>query len=562
MSVYVYLGPTLPVEEARRHLDAIYLPPIEQGDLLRLMREKPYAVGIVDGRFQFVPSVWHKEILTALAQGVHVFGAASMGALRAAELAEFGMIGIGAVYEKYRSGELEDDDEVAVAHATAEHGFLESSDAMVNIRDTCEAAANEGVLSAPDAARIVEIAKDLFYPERHWARIFEVARAAGIDTAAIDSFRRQRIPAKRRDAIALLDRMATFCVQPRSPFRPRFTLERTIFLDNLQIEAETVAPGFDDASHAVARKKVLLELLALQEARRLGLLIEPQDLSDMAAWFGLEAAADPEVLTRFVALAKVQEHYRGAIERALPAHLAIVSAGSRPSDWSQWNIALSRTTAPAAHNARELFALLEPELQHLRDAGALTQFFFMRKAPDIRLRFRGDPAALTGPLTRIFETARDCGHIERFFPSIYEPETRRFGGPAAMELVHAYFDAGTRAWLAWPAAPPEYAVAVLQHLFQQTLQSAPEAAQVWDLLAEGAPEVEAAGGVWTGEFTADDLHANLALAEGLQRLWHSGALQAGLRSLLAAVAMFHFNRYGIAGPQQAALAKGMALAYA
>ena len=49
----------------------------------RSIAHRPRAIGIIDGYFQQVPSVWHKEILWAMAQGVHVFGSASMGALRA-----------------------------------------------------------------------------------------------------------------------------------------------------------------------------------------------------------------------------------------------------------------------------------------------------------------------------------------------------------------------------------------------------------------------------------------------------------------------------------------------
>ena len=71
------------------------------------------AIGIIDGYFENIPSVWHKEILWAMSQGIHVFGSASMGALRAAELAPFGMEGVGAIFEAYRDGWLEDDDEVA-----------------------------------------------------------------------------------------------------------------------------------------------------------------------------------------------------------------------------------------------------------------------------------------------------------------------------------------------------------------------------------------------------------------------------------------------------------------
>ena len=46
-----------------------------------------------------------------------------MGALRAAELHVFGMVGVGRVFELFRDGLLEDDDEVAVAHGPADSGY-------------------------------------------------------------------------------------------------------------------------------------------------------------------------------------------------------------------------------------------------------------------------------------------------------------------------------------------------------------------------------------------------------------------------------------------------------
>src|SRR5581483_2813112 len=85
-------------------------------------------------------AVWHKEILWALTQGIHVYGSASIGALRAAELAPFGMVGVGRIFEAYRDGRLEDDDEVAVVHGPAEHAFQVHSEALVNLRATLAAA--------------------------------------------------------------------------------------------------------------------------------------------------------------------------------------------------------------------------------------------------------------------------------------------------------------------------------------------------------------------------------------------------------------------------------------
>ena len=80
-------------------------------------------IAIIDGYFERMAAVWHKEILLALERGIAVWGAASMGALRAAELAPFGMIGVGAIYRAFARGALDADDEVAVAHLPAEHGY-------------------------------------------------------------------------------------------------------------------------------------------------------------------------------------------------------------------------------------------------------------------------------------------------------------------------------------------------------------------------------------------------------------------------------------------------------
>ena len=138
-----FLGPTLEAGEAREILAADYLPPVRQGDIYRaLSARKVDAIAIVDGIFENHAAVWHKEVLWALSQGVAVYGAASMGALRAAELDLFGMIGIGKIYQAYKSGRyepfddpFEGDDEVAVVHGPSEASRF-SSLALVNLRES------------------------------------------------------------------------------------------------------------------------------------------------------------------------------------------------------------------------------------------------------------------------------------------------------------------------------------------------------------------------------------------------------------------------------------------
>jgi len=93
----VYLGPTLSRVAAEKVLTAEYLPPIRRGDLARL-REEVRFVGIVDGEFYQSLAVSPKELLPLLKRGVKVFGASSMGALRAAETYTLGTVGIGRVF--------------------------------------------------------------------------------------------------------------------------------------------------------------------------------------------------------------------------------------------------------------------------------------------------------------------------------------------------------------------------------------------------------------------------------------------------------------------------------
>ncbi len=179
MKVFIFLGPTLSWQDARTEFDATYLPPVAQGDLYRAAREKPFAIGIIDGYFERLPAVWHKEILWALSQRIHVFGAASMGALRAAELARFGMQGVGEIYQAFASGKIEDDDEVAVAHGDASSGFRAASEAMVNIRATLAQAQAQGAIAGDFRRRIETLAKDTFYPERSYPHILARGRRRG-----------------------------------------------------------------------------------------------------------------------------------------------------------------------------------------------------------------------------------------------------------------------------------------------------------------------------------------------------------------------------------------------
>jgi len=293
MNAYIFLGPTLPADEARKELDAIYMPPASQGDVYRVANRRPQAIGIIDGYFECIPAVWHKEILWAMSHGIHVFGCSSMGALRAAELAAFGMEGAGRIFEAYRDGRLEDDDEVAVAHLPADYGYRPTSVAMVNIRATFEAAEKAGVIKKGLRRKLEKIGKEFFYQERSYRVILDRAAERCV-SGELEALRRWlptgEVDQKRLDALVMLRAMRALLEADPPPKRVQYSFEYTANWEiarsragHLQIDsggrADTV---FTDAlldelrlegdTYARNRQASLLRFFMLEEAARQGMV--------------------------------------------------------------------------------------------------------------------------------------------------------------------------------------------------------------------------------------------------------------------------------------------------
>ncbi|MBT2452270.1 hypothetical protein J7F03_35475 [Streptomyces sp. ISL-43] len=170
--VVVYAGPTISAADVRAVLpEAEVRPPAGRGDLLAERWSPGDVVVVIDGYFRERRSVGHKEILQVLTEGADVVGAASMGALRAAELVPCGMRGLGAVYEMYASGEIDGDDEVGVLHGPAEMGYPAQTVALVNLRYGCKEGAETELVPAEAGQRIVAAAAALPFTHRGWKDI-------------------------------------------------------------------------------------------------------------------------------------------------------------------------------------------------------------------------------------------------------------------------------------------------------------------------------------------------------------------------------------------------------
>jgi hypothetical protein len=183
--------------------------PASQGDIALAVVQGATGIGLIDGRFEDVAAVWHKEILYALERGVAVFGAASMGALRAAECAAFGMVGVGRVFQRYVSDDLTDDAAVAQLHAPAELGYLPLTEALVNVEATLQRLLDLALLRPEEAKRLDDTARRLFFKERTYDLVLgRSGLEAGSRGQEIrDLIRTHRVDVKREDAFLLVDRL-------------------------------------------------------------------------------------------------------------------------------------------------------------------------------------------------------------------------------------------------------------------------------------------------------------------------------------------------------------------
>lgn len=322
--IYVFLGPTLAEKEARAELDAVYLPPVSAGDVYRLWRRKPRAIAIVDGYFDRVPAVWHKEIMWMMEHGVHVFGGASIGALRAAELDGFGMHGVGWVYQAFRGGTLDRDDEVAVRHATADDGYRPLSEAMVNIRRTLQAAQHQGIVSAATRSILVAAGTELFYQDRTWPELLRAAEARRADPAELKALRRWlpggRIDQQAADAVTMLREIRGFLAADPAPQQVSWSMADTAMWEVAKRRADTLPRDGTAGSRLMLERildeirllgpaafeaaccRSLLRVFAADFAEREGVTIDGERLDDAVAGFrtsrNLEQGTE---LTRFLA---------------------------------------------------------------------------------------------------------------------------------------------------------------------------------------------------------------------------------------------------------------------
>lgn len=209
---------------------------------------------------------------------------------------------------------------------------------------------------------------------------------------------------------------------------------------------------------------------------------------------------------------------------------------------------------------------------------------FIRKHPHWRLRLHtGD--ADHHHLATALDALLAAGHIRRWHPGIYEPETAAFGGPTAMDAVHALFHTDSRSILTLPPTPAlgrrELSILLCTCLLRGAGLEWYEQGDVWQRVTTDrplpkdatAPQLKSlTASIW--ELLTADLHPTGALlgpgrpaahasvwadafratGQTLGTASRGGTLNRGLRQVLAYIVIFHWNRLGLSGRTQSLLA--------
>jgi thiopeptide-type bacteriocin biosynthesis protein len=299
-------------------------------------------------------------------------------------------------------------------------------------------------------------------------------------------------------------------------------------------------------------------------------------LEEAAARTGMEPAD----------LADAVEVYRLAGYRALEARAAA-------HDWYQVRIQF-----PAWDDAEHTMAThLGPALQRAEDTGVVAAWWFIRKAPCWRLRLKPGPTVTVADMTATVSLALDglaaAGLVERWWESVYEPETIAFGGPEGMRAAHSLFHADSRGILDYlrrpPVAPPdltlgrrELSMVLCSTLLRGAGQDWYEQGDIWHrtarmrplppgmptdrlhdmtgsirrLMTTDAPPTGTLFGSngplafaapWAAAFDKAGRVLGSAAADG--------KLERGVRDVLAHHVIFHWNRLGLTTKTQSILAR-------
>lgn len=274
------------------------------------------------------------------------------------------------------------------------------------------------------------------------------------------------------------------------------------------------------------------------------------------------------------------EHLRELADRYSAAGRTVLQPGAE--NWVQVNLTFADYST--AENA--MLDAVWPALRQLD----IDRWWFLRKRPHWRIRLRPAPNTTTASLLRqvatAFETVRSRRVIETWSIAHYEPETTVFGGIHGIRVVHDIFHADSNGYLEYREAtrtrpgqrtdPALVSLLITTHMFRAAGIEWPEYGDIWARVAEQRPPLSTRSEM--ASLTAKaatalrvdlrQMTATVPRFSGLEAwaisidecgrrlgdLWRAGAVDVGIRGILARIVIFHWNRIGLQIEQQSLLA--------
>jgi len=285
------------------------------------------------------------------------------------------------------------------------------------------------------------------------------------------------------------------------------------------------------------------------------------------------------------------EEQRRARDLFVRAGLEALAAEPTTGAWLQIGIRPPEDLAVR----RELCQRIARVARRLLSESTVDNFFFMHKAPGMRLRFERGPSSPHGLEEALYE---EIGHwsaeglVEGVEPGVYEPESQLFGGQTSMKYAHSLFTVDSLFWLDYHAlaipggedsdAAWLVSLAILAAVFDGLDITGWEDLGVWNhvreaagrhlaedatSLAEYAEVARSVRAIWSRRdqllellhpeirSIVEDHYGTLGAAAGQ---WRSGYFATrtaymGPREAAAFYVIFHWNRAALSTVQQALL---------
>ncbi len=182
-----------------------FFPPVQRNDIT-MACDRYNEIVIADGLFNSVPAVGHMEIRNAL-QKCRILGCSSMGAIRAYEMRELGMIGFGKAYHMFFKYDDFTDAELAQLIGPSPH-YKALTEPLIHYRYCINELLNEKELTEGEAGSLLKTLSTRFFGDLSLAFFSELLSGyTGKEKAneVVNGFQAYRI--KNHDLLNLLQKL-------------------------------------------------------------------------------------------------------------------------------------------------------------------------------------------------------------------------------------------------------------------------------------------------------------------------------------------------------------------